>query len=43
MDTAKLIQTEFTQAGFKDLQIFSTNTEIYVSARVTVKGSVTSL
>ncbi|MBN9344440.1 MAG: methyltransferase domain-containing protein [Holosporales bacterium] len=41
MDTAKLIQAEFIQAGFKDIQIFSTNTEIYVSARVTDKGSAT--
>lgn len=33
MDTAKLIQAEFIQVGLKDIQIFSTNTEIYVSAR----------
>lgn len=43
IDTAKLIQAEFIQAGFKDIQIFSTNTEIYISARVTAKGSITSL
>lgn len=32
MDTIKLIQTEFLQTGFKNIQIFPTNTEIYLSA-----------
>lgn len=36
MDTAKLIFTEFTHMGFKDVQLFPTNTEIFVSA-ITVK------
>lgn len=32
MDVAKLIHTEFVQAGFNDIKIFPTNTEIYLSA-----------
>lgn len=32
IDTIKLMQTEFLQAGFKDIQILPTNTEIYLSA-----------
>lgn len=32
MDTVKLIQKEFLQAGFNNVQIFPTNTEIYLSA-----------
>jgi len=32
MDTIKLINTEFMKAGFKNIQIYPTNTEIYISA-----------
>lgn len=32
MDTAKLIHAELIQAGFKNIQLFPTNTEIYISA-----------
>ena len=32
MDTAKLIITELYNMGFKDIQVFPTNTEIFVSA-----------
>ena len=32
MDTAKLLCTELLRAGFKDIQISPTNTEIFVSA-----------
>lgn len=32
MDIIKLIYKEFIQAGFKNIQIFPTNTEIYLSA-----------
>lgn len=32
MDTAKLIQTELIQAGFRNIQILPTKTEIYLSA-----------
>jgi len=35
MDTTKLIHTEFIQAGFKYIQTFPTNTEIYLSAITT--------
>lgn len=35
MDTTKLIHTEFIQAGFKNIQIYPTNTEIYLSAITT--------
>lgn len=32
MDTIKLINTEFIHVGFKNIQIYPTNTEIYISA-----------
>lgn len=32
MDTVKLMQKEFLQAGFKNVQLFPTNTELYLSA-----------
>lgn len=32
MDTIKLIHTEFIKVGFKNIQVFATNTEIYLSA-----------
>lgn len=32
IDTAKLIYTEFLQKGFKDVQLYPTNTEVFVSA-----------
>lgn len=32
MDTIKLIRKNFMEKGFKDIQIFPTNTEIYLSA-----------
>lgn len=32
LDTAKLIQKEFLQAGFNNIQLFPTNTELYLSA-----------
>jgi hypothetical protein len=32
MDTIKLMRTEFLQAGFENIQLFPTNTEIYLSA-----------
>jgi len=32
MDTAKLIYTELLHTGFRDVQLFPTNTEIFVSA-----------
>lgn len=35
MDTIKLMHTEFLQAGFKSIQLFPTNTEIYLSAITT--------
>lgn len=35
MDTTKLIHTEYIQAGFKNIQFFPTNTEIYLSAITT--------
>lgn len=35
MATAKLIHTEFIQAGFENIQLFTTNTEIYLSATTT--------
>ena len=35
IDTAKLIYTDFFQTGFKDVQLFPTNTEIFVSAITT--------
>ncbi|MEM6338301.1 MAG: methyltransferase domain-containing protein [Pseudomonadota bacterium] len=34
LDTAKIIQAELSQAECQDIQLFSTNMEIYVSARV---------
>lgn len=34
IDTIKLMHTEFLQAGFKNIQVFPTNTEIYLSAIV---------
>lgn len=35
IDTAKLIHTELIQAGFNNIQVFPTNTEIYLSAVAT--------
>lgn len=35
MNTTKLIHAEFSQAGFKNIQLFLTNTEIYLSAITT--------
>ena len=35
MDTIKLIYSEFIQSGFKNIQIWPTNTEIYISAVAT--------
>lgn len=35
MDTAKLIYTELLHTGFRDVQLFPTNTEIFVSAITT--------
>lgn len=35
MDTAKLIFAELLHAGFKDIQLFPTTTEIFVSAITT--------
>lgn len=32
MDTVKLMQKEFLQAGFNNVQLFPTNTELYLSA-----------
>lgn len=32
IDTAKLIYAEFLQKGFMDVELFPTNTEIFVSA-----------
>ena len=32
MDTAKLIQKEFLQAGFNNIHLFPTDTELYLSA-----------
>lgn len=32
MDTIKLIHTEFIKVGFKNIQVFAANTEIYLSA-----------
>lgn len=32
LDTAKIIQTEFYKLGFKNIRLFPTNTELYLSA-----------
>ncbi|MEM6812663.1 MAG: methyltransferase domain-containing protein [Pseudomonadota bacterium] len=38
IDTAKIVQAELIQAGFKSIRLYSTNTEIYLSAKVTTTG-----
>jgi hypothetical protein len=33
METARLVSSQLTDAGFKDLRMTSTNTEIYLTGR----------